>query len=577
MSLTLALAGKTATQGGLNLPELRKIADELGLRLPKSATRAHLVAALSLETSASERPAPTPSVQLTLKRPAPTPSVPKRPKITRPKIAPSVQLTLKRPAPASSVPKRPKITRPKIAPSVPLTLKRPKITRPKIAPSVPLTLKRPTPAPSVPKRPKITRPKIAPSASLALKRPKIKPTPAPSVPLTLKRPKIKPTPAPSGTLAAERPKAKPVAAHKPVKWTSQNSCRYLLGSDLTSHDRAVAFDFDDTLAPLHQSAPLPGRDELLTRLAESYTILIFSNQKGIEIKKTTDSLVQTRFQTWLSCLEPEVSARIAIFYASSDDQYRKPATGMLQLALELGLPRPIWFCGDAAGRKGDFSQSDLYFAHNAGLVFQTPEQVFDGRAGGDEGWAVKTKAIYKLDRWREGRLVNPRLLIELDSPDQVYRRLQPSLAKPFVLVLVGPQGSGKSTLAKYVAAQTGALVINRDTLKTKPRMERAFNQALGAGQSVIIDNTNGTKADRELWIVPRPWTRQVVVFTLPKEQVFHLTRHRLAQGGPKIPTVAIHTFYKRFEPVSEPDLELTKAVVDPERQNGVQLGRYTWR
>ena len=35
-----------------------------------------------------------------------------------------------------------------------------------------------------------------------------------------------------------------------------------------------------------------------------------------------------------------------------------------------------FFVGDAAGRKGDFSDSDRVFAANAGLAFYVPEQAF---------------------------------------------------------------------------------------------------------------------------------------------------------------------------------------------------------
>jgi hypothetical protein len=35
-----------------------------------------------------------------------------------------------------------------------------------------------------------------------------------------------------------------------------------------------------------------------------------------------------------------------------------------------------FYCGDAAGRKSDFSSDDLLFALNTGLKFYTPEMLF---------------------------------------------------------------------------------------------------------------------------------------------------------------------------------------------------------
>ena len=81
---------------------------------------------------------------------------------------------------------------------------------------------------------------------------------------------------------------------------------------------------------------------------------------------------------------------------------------MLDLAVELNpsATRLVQYCGDAAGRpgspdnpKGDFSVSDLYFAHNVGVPFRTPEEVFAGAAPATALGTHKTKAIYSADVW----------------------------------------------------------------------------------------------------------------------------------------------------------------------------------
>ena len=52
-------------------------------------------------------------------------------------------------------------------------------------------------------------------------------------------------------------------------------------------------------------------------------------------------------------------------------------TGMFDLMISLLNPINVeYYCGDAAGRKGDFSRSDLYFANNCNILFKTPEEVF---------------------------------------------------------------------------------------------------------------------------------------------------------------------------------------------------------
>ena len=44
-------------------------------------------------------------------------------------------------------------------------------------------------------------------------------------------------------------------------------------------------------------------------------------------------------------------------------------TGMFDLMISLLNPINVeYYCGDAAGRKGDFSRSDLYFANNCNML-----------------------------------------------------------------------------------------------------------------------------------------------------------------------------------------------------------------
>ncbi|CUS22053.1 LAQU0S04e07096g1_1 [Lachancea quebecensis] len=57
---------------------------------------------------------------------------------------------------------------------------------------------------------------------------------------------------------------------------------------------------------------------------------------------------------------------------------RKPNVGMYE-EFKKDFPGKfelVYYCGDAAGRATDFSDSDKMFAHNLGTVFRTPEEVF---------------------------------------------------------------------------------------------------------------------------------------------------------------------------------------------------------
>ena len=74
---------------------------------------------------------------------------------------------------------------------------------------------------------------------------------------------------------------------------------------------------------------------------------------------------------------------ITVYAATEKDWYRKPQRGMWDAMLgelkgEVDLEES-WLVGDAAGRKGDFSDSDRMWAVGVGIVFFTPEEFFLGR------------------------------------------------------------------------------------------------------------------------------------------------------------------------------------------------------
>ena len=172
-------------------------------------------------------------------------------------------------------------------------------------------------------------------------------------------------------------------------FSSIDTCYYKLAT--IRNLPICAFDFDDTLVKLHETTILPNVQDILSSLIKTHDIVIFSNQMGISKNKTTHEEVQSRFELLLESIP-----NISIFYSTNDDMYRKPMTGMYDLFMSMvDHPCVEYLCGDAAGRKTDFSISDLYFANNCKIQFKTPEEIFQ-----DKPMDVATKSLKSLSLLR---------------------------------------------------------------------------------------------------------------------------------------------------------------------------------
>jgi predicted kinase len=118
-----------------------------------------------------------------------------------------------------------------------------------------------------------------------------------------------------------------------------------------------------------------------------------------------------------------------------------------------------------------------------------------------------------------------------------------------VVVLIGIQGAGKSTFRAQRFA-THALV-SKDLLRNNRRPERRQQQliaeALAAGRSVVVDNTNPAQADRATIIaLARSFGARVIAyfFASPLEEC----RARNAARARPVPEVGLLTTAKRLQP-----------------------------
>ncbi|KAI5854308.1 polynucleotide kinase 3 phosphatase-domain-containing protein [Tricharina praecox] len=114
-----------------------------------------------------------------------------------------------------------------------------------------------------------------------------------------------------------------------------------------------------------------------------YDIAIFSNQAGLKAPRK-DTVTLHKFKRKVAAVLAGLDLPIVTVYAATEkDGYRKPEKGMWDVVVkelqgEVDM-NASWLVGDAAGRKGDFSDSDRKWAQGVGIGFFTPEEFFLGK------------------------------------------------------------------------------------------------------------------------------------------------------------------------------------------------------
>lgn len=148
-------------------------------------------------------------------------------------------------------------------------------------------------------------------------------------------------------------------------------------------------------------------------------------------------------------------------------------------------------------------------------------------------------------RTRQSAVVGPRIIGVVSSAEA------PRVSAPELVVLIGLQASGKSTFYRQRFAATHVHVSKdemRNVRHRDARQRELVQAALTAGHSVVVDNTNATRADRAALIgQARAFGARVVAYHFTSPRAESLARNRGREGRARVPDVAIFATAKRFE------------------------------
>ena len=171
-----------------------------------------------------------------------------------------------------------------------------------------------------------------------------------------------------------------------------------------------------------------------------------------------------------------------------------------------------FFVGDALGRSGDWSNTDLLAGQAIEINTYPPEEIF------------------------------------VESLDSYY--VEPG-EKQEVIIMCGYPGSGKSTVASLLEENVGYIVLSGDIYKSSKKMIKEAIQYVNGGYSVIFDSTNMTCVKRAEFVnfaQEHDLNCRCVWIDIDVQTAIGRVANRVLNGGNHVPKIALYKIRKSFEP-----------------------------
>ncbi|NEO28822.1 MAG: ATP-binding protein [Kamptonema sp. SIO4C4] len=121
-----------------------------------------------------------------------------------------------------------------------------------------------------------------------------------------------------------------------------------------------------------------------------------------------------------------------------------------------------------------------------------------------------------------------------------------------LVILIGLQATGKSTFYRTYFAETHRQV-SKDLMRNNKRPQRRqiqlITNALEAGQSVVVDNTNPTVADRKPLIeLGKQYGAEMIGYFFQSPLPDCLYRNQQRTGKARVPDIGIYATVKKLVP-----------------------------
>lgn len=332
-----------------------------------------------------------------------------------------------------------------------------------------------------------------------------------------------------------------------MKWNITNQYLYGTTENFKFTDKLAMFDLDGTIITTKSGKKFQINEndykwkyndvpfKMQNLYKNNYCIIIISNQAGISSGKQSSNEWIAKLDNISSMLNIEMRA----FCSTGYNIYRKPSP---QFFYEFIPDRDkldytnTFFCGDAVGRKHDFSDSDYKFALNCLIKFKTPEYFF-------------------LNQIENMPKINyPNILKNINiNKSTIIDKFKPT--KKEMIIMVGYPASGKSTIAKLIKNKYNYKIINQDNLKTISKCKKVAETLLQQNKCIIIDKTNPDRESRKIWIelaIKYAYSIRIIEMTTDIKLAKHNNIYRsYTSNTEKIPELVYNMYKSKY---SKPEL-----------------------
>jgi len=315
--------------------------------------------------------------------------------------------------------------------------------------------------------------------------------------------------------------------------------------NLNKYKKIVIFDLDGTIIKTKSGKVFPTNkndwifnyDNVISVInnLENTIIGIISNQKGLK----SDTQIKD-WQDKINNICKSINFHF-VFASFKDDRYRKPMISSWDFIKEkfknLNISNSnITYVGDAAGREGDHSDTDLKFALNCNFKFNTPEKFFCSK--------ISKQAI---------TITYPELTYYTKTN---FNNVSKEITNKFkenekvLVVMIGFPGCGKSYLRKiFINEFNNFKYYNKDDIKNKVICNNLVSKHNTNTDFIIDDNTNtNLKNRKELYKIYENHYKIGIYFNYELDLAMHLNYMRMYwYGSELVKKVTYHTLNKNFD------------------------------